>query len=365
MSSWLLRHGVTTAPPPSIPVLLSRALNVFTTTGTAANATSSNYNNILQMTAATGSVWMDISTLSSAQKSSLALYLYDEIGPDTTTLYFDLAHATGGGGTQPNLPTAYTIQGSTQAGGGGAAPTTGLSTLVTVTNGYMSRKHTFSAAGQNWVGIVVTASSGSNLQFKCDLWDVSGGQRDILHVGDSRVWFGLNHANPHGGTTACASLGDLMQPTCGFFAPTLNTGMSGAKAADIATLVGGWLGNIPTPTNATVNIGINDATATPWGSGWTTSFQSIVTQLKSAGVQKVFCETIGDSSNATIHGELPAYNSAIAGVITATSGAFAGFDEFAFFVANPSFLSGDGIHATDAGFAALRTAKAAFYASII
>lgn len=296
----------------------------------------------------------------------MCLYWYNEVGIDSTTLYYDLARPTGSGGAQTNLPTTYTIKGSTQAGGGGTAPSTGLSTIVsTVSNGYQSRKHAFSATGLNWIGMDITASSGSNLQLKVDLWDISAGQRDILHLGDSRTWFGLRHSDPHSGGSACDALGNLMQPTTGFYVPTICAGMSGSKASDIDSLVAQWLTAMPGFKAATLNIGINDALASPHSGAWTTSYQSIVNKLIAAGVAKVFCETIGDTTASTPHANLAAYNSAIAGVVSGTSGAFTGFDEYQFYVTTPSYISGDQVHATDAGFAALRTAKAAYYASRI
>lgn len=352
-------------PITSAFALVSRSLPVVSSSGTAANATSSNYNNRLQLTGTSGSVWIDISSLTEAQKASMALYWYNEVGTDTTTLYYDLARKTGTGGAQTNLPTAYTIKGSTQAGGGSSVPSTGITTLATVaSNGYQSRKHSFSASGYNWIGMDITSSSGSNIQLKLDLWDVSAGQRDILHLGDSRTWFGLNHANPHGGGTAADAIGNLMQPTTGFYVPTINAGMSGAKATDVDSLVAQWLSNMPGFKAATLNIGINDALASPHGSGWTVSYQSIVDKLIAAGVQ-VYCETIGDTTSSTPHANLAAYNSAIAGVVSGTPGALTGFNEYQFYVDTPSYISGDAVHATDAGFAALRVAKAAYYASRI
>jgi hypothetical protein len=360
------RAGINAAPIATAFSLVSRPLNAVASSGTVADAISSNYNNRLQITGTTGSVWIDISTLTAAQKASMALYWYNEVGADTTTLYFDLANATGSGGAQTNLPTAYTIKGSTQAGGGSSVPSTGLSTLVTVaSNGYQSRKHAFSAAGLNWVGMDITSSSGSNLQLKLDLYDVSAGVRDMLHLGDSRTWFGLNHANPHGGGTAADSIGNLMQPTAGFYLPTICAGMSGAKVADIASLVSGWLTAMPGFRYATVNIGINDALASSVNGTWSTNYQSLVNTLIAAGVQKVFCETIGDTTSATPHAALPAYNSAIASIVSGTPGCFTGYDEYQYFIDNPSQISGDQVHATDAGFAGLRVAKAAYYATRI
>src|SRR6202034_3349277 len=122
----------------------------------------------------------DISTLSSGQKQSNLLMWYGESGVDTTTLYYDLAHATGTGGVLNDAPTTYTIDVNTGAGGG-SPPGSGWSTLQSVTNGYASRRHALSAgalSGQNWVRMNMTASSGSVYAMKADLWDTSGAYRD-------------------------------------------------------------------------------------------------------------------------------------------------------------------------------------------
>lgn len=362
-----MQGGILSASVASGPVLLSRSLSVFTSSGTASSVSSSNYNTIWTSSGSSATIAWDISGLSGGQKTSNALYWYDETGIDTTTLYFDVARATGGGGSRNNQPGSYTIEANTGAGGG-SPPGSGWTTLATVTNGYASRKHVLSGAsslaGYNWVRLNITTSSSSNLSLKADLWDISGGNRDILHIGDSRVWFGLTHQNPHSGGTACDSLGNLMQPTLGYYVPTLNTGMSGAHASDIDSLIDQWLTDMPGWKYATLNIGINDALASGWTSGWTTSYQSIVNKLLAAGVQKVFCESIGDTSSSA-HSNLAAYNSAIAGIVSGTSSAETGYDEYQFFVDNPSYISGDQVHATDAGFAALRTAKAGFYPGVL
>lgn len=352
-----------TLASPTLPALVSRSLPVSVSSGTSSSVVSSDYNTIWSSTGTSATIALDISTLSSAQKAAMALYWYDESGVDTTTLYFDVARPTGSGGSKNNQPAAYTIEGNTGAGGG-AAPGSGWTTLATITNGYASRKHLLTLTSYNWVRMNISSSSSSVISLKMDLWNIAGGNRDILRIGDSRVWFGDCHKNPHGGSSAADALGNLMQPTCGFYAPTLNTGMSGAKASDIDSLIAQWLTDMPGFKYATLNIGINDALASGWSSGWTTSYQSIVNKLIAAGVTP-FCETIGDTSSSGAHANLAAYNSAIAGVISGTPGALTGYDEYTFFVNNPSYISGDQVHATDAGFAALRAAKATYYASRI
>jgi hypothetical protein len=361
----ILQGGAAFAIPPSgVPNLLSRTLPVYTTTGTSSYTTASNYNNIWTSSGTADTIWIDVSTVSSADLASVALYWYDESGVDTTTLYFDVAHATGGGGVKNNQPATYNILGSTISGGG-SPPSSGTTIAGVITNGYASNLIKFSLTGYNWVGFQILTSSSSAISIKCDLFDIHLGTRDIWFVGDSRTWFGTCHKNPHSGTVSAAAIADQMQPTAGFFAPFLNLGMSGAKAADMASLVPGWLTAMGAPHSVIFNIGINDATAGPWGSGWSTSFQSAVNSMISAGVSKVFCESIGYTTNSGVASELPTYNSAITTIVNATTGCYTGWDNYTFYLDNPSYISGDTIHPTDAGFAAQRTAQAAFYETLI
>jgi lysophospholipase L1-like esterase len=214
----------------------------------------------------------------------------------------------------------------------------------------------------------VTSSSGSNIQLKADIWDVSGGSRLVLQMGDSRNWFGNNHGYPHGGSVACDSLGNLMQPVARFYAPVFNLGMSGAKAADIDTLIAQWLTDFGSAQGRIgtilLNVGINDCLASAVSSGFTTPYQSVVSKGIAAGA-KVRCESIGDTTASTPHANLPGYNSAITSIVAGTPGAYNGTDEYTLSVNNPSWLSGDGVHDTDTGFAGVRTQRSIDYAGVV
>src|SRR6185295_14985598 len=75
--------------------LLSRGCPVFATTGTAANATSSNYNSICTSTGTPQEIALDISGLNAGQKASNELYWWN-VG---SQFYFDYTHAGGLGGS--------------------------------------------------------------------------------------------------------------------------------------------------------------------------------------------------------------------------------------------------------------------------
>lgn len=362
--SWaLLPVGGSAPGAQAIPSLISRPLPVFASTGTSANATSSNYQNILTTTAMPSTVAIDVSTVSAAKLASVALYIYNEPAPNVQ-LYWDWA-TKGAGGSQNGMPLAYTIEGNTGAGGG-SAPGSGWVTLVTVTgNTYTTRKHTFSLTGYNWVRMNCSSSSGTGIQVKMDLWDVHLGTRDIMFIGDSRTFFDDTHGS--GGLTT--SIGDLMSAYTvgGFTPPTVSAGNSGFNAANIASSIAGWLAAVPTQ-NVAINVGINDATAQAWSSAWSTSVQSAVNACKTAGVPNIYLEHIGYSTDS-LPGDLTVYNSAIDSIVSGTSGVTAGEDLYALWQANQGWFTlgggGDGIHLTSGGTAQFVPHLAAFYGALI
>lgn len=351
-----------------VPNLISRALPVFTSTGTAANATSSNYQNIFFSTAMPTWVAIDISTVPAAQLTSNALYFYNE--PDVQSqLYWDW-NTHGAGGEQLDMPTAYTIEANTSAGGTGLAPTSGWVTLVTVAaNLQCSRKHVLSGAsaltGYNWVRMNISTTSGpdAGVKLKVDLWDIHLASRDIVFFGDSRTWFGTNHGYPDSSSTVSDSIGNQMQPYCGFYPPQIDAGNSGFNCANVASDIGGWLTALPGFKIAVINIGINDCTAQAWNAMWSTNFQTIVNAIIAAGCQ-CYCESIGYSTDS-LPGDPAVYNTHIASIVSGTPGAFTGLDVYNLWKNNQSWIGGDGIHLLSTGWAAYRPFQAAFYGAVI
>lgn len=338
--------------------IVSRSLSAAVSSGTAANLVSSNYNNIVTSSGTPLTAAIDISPLSAAQKASMALYWYN----DASTLYFDFAHK-GAGGDMVNCPTAYTIQANTAAGGG-AAPGSGWTTLVTVaTNDYTQREHLLDLTGYNWVRMNITSSSDTNVGLKIDLYDVSAGNRGLMMLGDSRFYFQYIHSNM--GASAVSSMGDLVAAGAfGKVVPQINGGMSGFKVADILSNISTWLALFPGCKYWALNIGINDATASPWFSQWDTDLAAIIQAILNAG-RIPLVETIGWSGNSGVNSNILTYNSHIASVIASKPGSYAGYDRYAAWFDNQSWESGDNIHLTDAGNAADRANSAPFYSTFI
>lgn len=353
--------GRATQPHSQRSQLLSRGLPVFATTGTAANATSSNYNNVCTSTGTPQEIAIDISGLNAGQKTSNELYWWN-VG---SQFYFDYTHAGGLGGSLTNGPVNYTIDGNTAAGG--TKPTSGWTNLATVTsNVYTSRKHAISLTGYNWVRLNVTSSSNTNIAIKVDLYDVSQGSAFTLLIGDSRVNYSMYSNNPSNnatyGTTSCECFTNLIQPVTGWYVPAVNMGMSGFNSTDVSPLISGWLTDFPGAQYATVNLGTNDANQGAFSSAFTTAMTSIVNTLQGAGIT-VFLETIGGTTDSTVNGRLPSYNSAIASIISST-GCRAGLDMLTLYNSNLG-LMGDALHMGSAGQALQRTASAAFLGNAV
>jgi hypothetical protein len=108
------------------------------------------------------------------------------------------------------LPRDYTIEINMAPGGGSAAPTTGWTTLLTVTgNTICSRHHEMNMAGANWIRMNVTGSADVNIMLDLDVYSAPEGITDSwLLMGDSitsmafaRPWNDLQNlvmaANPN------------------------------------------------------------------------------------------------------------------------------------------------------------------------
>ncbi len=328
--------------------LVSRGLPVFATSGVAANAISANYNNVVASTGTPERISLDLAGLTAAQKASMALYIYN----DATTQSF----CTTGSliGSFVDVPTGYTVEANTGAGGG-SPPTSGWSTLASVSGSiYSQRRHAISLSGYNWVSVNISASSNTNAQLKVDLYDVSAGNRDVFFVGDSRTYFGMGHQNPG---AACDSFGNLVATSAfGRVVPQINGGMSGWKVSDVAGAISRYLAAYPCKY-VVINAGTNDATASGWFTQWDTDMTAIVNACKASGAT-TFLETIGVSPGVAAN--VGTYNSHIASIVSAT-GCQAGWDAATEWTNTQGLIDVDTIHRIPAGNVNDRTKRAAFY----
>lgn len=345
---------------PSLFTLLSRGLPVYSTSGTAANATSSNYSDICTSTGLPQDIIIDISGTESGQRKNIKFAWYAEAA-GAAGLYFDTSNSIGGGPIFTGIPVDYTIDVNTGAGGGDP-PTTGWTNIVDMENNvYNQREHSLGdISGANWVRIHVTTAMTSTVSLKVDLFDGFQGNNVWVGVGDSRMFFGMTHLDLGIGT---AAFGDIIAGINGGSPPLqFNWGMSGYGAQDVEPLVAQWLADFPDVTHAIVNLSINNAKATGVNSDFTDAYTSIVTTLQGNGII-VFCETIGYATDG-FGDNIPGYDSAISDIIAAT-GAQVGVDEYTYFLNHQDEIGDDSIHYTATGNTGSRTRRATLAASYL
>jgi hypothetical protein len=287
----------------------------------------------------------DLSGVPSAQRQNVVLVWYND--PST-----DPYDSTILGTNYFNTPASYTIDTNTAAGGG-SPPGSGWSTQITVTaDTRHSRQHAFNLSGANWVRMNVTAINGSvsnnNCAINMDVHDAHVANADNwIFFGDSITQRGLDHDD---GFINIGTLPAVINGKVATNYPLMeNGGLGGQKASDI--VAGGYLSTwLPLFSGKYVglNFGTNDANAggAPV-SGFQTNMQTLVNSVTSAGKIPVVHKTICWGSTAGITANGPTINSALAALFVANPSIVQGPDLWAYFNANQSLISVDGIHPTD------------------
>lgn len=291
----------------------------------------------------------DLSGVSSTQRQNVVLAWYNDPSTDpyNSTLlsvsYF-------------NTPTSYTIDINTGAGGGNP-PGSGWSTLVTETSQpYHSRQYALSISGANWIRIRVTAINGSvsnnNCALNMDIHDAHVANADNwIFFGDSITQRGFDHDD---GFINIGTLPAAINALVSSNYPLMEDGgIGGLKASDVVSnnYLATWL-PLTSAKYVGLNYGTNDANAggspvTNFLSNMTTLVQAVIT----AGKIPVVHKTIPWGSATGIATNGPAINTALASLFVSFPSIIQGPDLWAYFNANQSLISGDGIHPTDPAIA--------------
>jgi lysophospholipase L1-like esterase len=248
----------------------------------------------------------------------------------------------------------YTVE-ANRARGGGTAPTSGWVTLASVRDNVLhSRQHLVSLKGYNWVRLDVTAGDGSpenaDAAFNLDVYDASKGARDSwLFLGDSITMDGTQH-RPVGGVRNFSQLIDAARPR--LYPSYEDGGIGTLLSADGARHVKTWLKTFP-GRYVGLSYGTNDANAcvptATFGRNYVTMVRAVIAARKvpvvptipwarAEGVQRC-----GPRLNARIRTLYRTYRQIVRGP-----------DLWAYFKAHPSLISGDGLHPSEAGYAAYR-----------
>ena len=223
--------------------------------GTAAQLTAGNYNTPWRSTGAMPQYCaFDVSWRQAAGVQQVMLTWYCDSQPD-----FD-EYARSSSNTYYNNPGTYTIQTNTAAGG--TYPSSGWTTVATISNRYsgpsLMTLSSYSsvvslAGGVNWIRLDFSASNGStsntDISICSDIYDVTSGLIDgFLCIGDSLMSHSMAHTNPNWtGTTV----------TCADFSTICNTGgfpSAGSITAAGSGYVNGTYDEVPITGGSGVNL---------------------------------------------------------------------------------------------------------------
>lgn len=268
-----------------------------------------------------------------------------------------------------NIPGSYTIQ-VNSAAGGGAAPSSGWTTVVTVTGNLVARRaHIINLAGQNWIQISVTIeadSSTSGPHFHVELWN-GNGSIDPTHTFLNSGWMMLGDSiysngqmwGPPGGTSD-DEIGNDVHAVTGYWPLRFCCGFPGWTTTNLLPYVSGYVANFPGKF-VQIGLGTNDAvTVTP--STFSSNLRSMATTIQSAG-KICILDTVPWCLDARV-ANIPALNAVIAALIAADPTILPGSDRWVYMSNNMSQISGDNVHPNSAGFTGLRALQTATMVSI-
>ena len=289
------------------------------------------------------SLIIDLSSVPVAQRQQVVVSWYND-----ETLYYAAAINS----TYYNEPKDYTIDVS-NAPGGGAAPTS-WTTLTSVSgNFYNGREHLLNLNGANWIRMHVTAVNGSSgnmdASFNLTVNDASSGSNDTwLILGDSITQDDMGHYEPSNFMQQV----NAAHPT--YFPSQINGG------------IGGWDSESPLQTDprtgqmyideflasfpgryVSLDYGTNDANeGGPLIGQYMSNMSTLINKVIAAGKIPVLRKSIPWGCTAGIKANGPTINADLQQLLAQYPQAIAGPDEWSYFQAHQSLISGDCIHPT-------------------
>ena len=242
----------TTLTPPAPLQLISTNLPAYTNDLNAYDPTladDSDYGTIwdsVDTPSSTRPIWLalDLSTVPTVQRQQVILAWFNDSGdylPYSNSVFY-------------NLPSTYTIDANTAAGGTSVPPGSGWVTLLSVTgNKTNAREHSLTLTGYNWVRMTITATKGSSgntsAAFNLDIYNASAGNVDNwLFLGDSITQEGMTQGNIAGGSWTGGDYAQLVHAAAPTYYPLqIDGGMGGwtsdTGAQNITALMNGFTGH--------------------------------------------------------------------------------------------------------------------------
>lgn len=332
-----------TAMAAPMPVI-SRGLPAFASTNaqSARRANDDDYSTEWRSAGVPAWLAYDLGEVPPAQRSQvLAAWYNNSYGYSTTY------------GAHYNNLRDYTIEAHT-APGGGNPPTSDWTILAAVSgNTYHSRQHVVDLTGYNWVRLHVTAVDGAPQNMDAalssfDLHDASQGVTDSwIFYGDSITAAALS-TYPTKGVDTVAKQIHAARPA--YFPAAENAGDPFLKASDAAARLDTWLATFP-GKYVVLAFGTNDGCAD--ANAYYRNMKLLVDKALAQGKTPVVPK-IPWSRRADYQACLPNLNARLDQLYAEYDGLVRGPDLWTFFQSDPSLISGDNLHPTDEGLAAMR-----------
>ena len=248
-------------------------------------------------------------------------------------------------------PSDYTIE--VNSAEGGAYPENGWEVVETVEgNTLSSRQHLVDMAGYNWIRLNIEKAddeSGKQASINFDVHNVSGGVSDSwLFLGDSITAGGMNNCYGTGFAT------HINQIDSRYFPVQENGGIGGIRSIDGKENIDRWL-SVSHAKYVSLAYGTNDC----WGNPNATeeyynNTKYMIDAILAAGKIPVLPK-IPASTNKDVKDNVPLYNAVIDKLYEEYGDKLVKGPDFGeFLLSSPDYLSGDGVHPSDTGYAAMR-----------
>ena len=248
-------------------------------------------------------------------------------------------------------PSDYTIE--VNAAEGGAYPEDNWEIVETVTgNTLSSRQHLVNMEKYNWIRLNIEKAddeSGKQASFNFDIHNVSGGVSDSwLFLGDSITAGGMNNCYGTGFATHINKIDSR------YFPIQENGGIGGIRSIDGKENIDRWL-KTSHAKYVSLAYGTNDCWGNPNGTKeYYSNTKYMIDAILAAGKIPVLPKIPG-SSNEDVMNNVPLYNAEIERLYKEYGDKIVKGPDFEKFLSeNPDYLSGDGVHPSDVGYAAMR-----------
>ncbi|MCQ2408538.1 MAG: GDSL-type esterase/lipase family protein [Oscillospiraceae bacterium] len=317
--------------------LISRGVSAYSGSGTASHGNDDVYWTAWQSSAPDFLAY-DLSGVPASQRRQVLAVWYNDSTYDNI----------GGYVNKGEEPIDYVIEVNSAAGG--TYPNDGWENAVTVTgNGLSSRQHLVALNGANWIRLRVTKAEGGKVKLNFDIHDASNGVQDSwIFFGDSITAGGMGNS---WGTSFASHIHALDSR---FLPAAQNGGIGGITSAHGKAAIDGWLNGSPVKYVG-IAYGTNDCWNNPnnLDSYYQNTKYMIDAVLKARKVP--ILPTIPYASDASAGKYTADYNAKVSQLYSEYGDKLLhGPDFYAFFKANPSLLSADGVHPSGDGYEAMR-----------